>query len=68
MFRAKIDEIMRCWRRLYNDELLSMCSFPNVIRMIKTKATRWYAAHMEKKRKTCRVVMGKQIETLGVQK
>jgi hypothetical protein len=39
---------------------------PNIIRMIGTKITSWYAAHMGKKRNACRVLAVKPNgKTLG---
>jgi hypothetical protein len=33
------------WRKLHNDELHSLCSSPNIVRVIKSRRTRW-AGHM----------------------
>jgi hypothetical protein len=35
IFVPKRDEVMGGWRKLYNDELHNLYSFPNIIRMMK---------------------------------
>jgi hypothetical protein len=35
------------WRKLYNDELHSLYSSPNIVRMIKTRSMMW-AGHVER--------------------
>jgi hypothetical protein len=35
IFRPKRDEVTGDWRKLHNEELLSLYSSPNIIRMIK---------------------------------
>jgi hypothetical protein len=35
------DEDIVSWRKLNNAELLALYSSPNIIRMIKSKRTRW---------------------------
>jgi hypothetical protein len=44
IFRLKWEED-GSWRKLYNDELRSLCSSPNIIRVIKSRRMRW-AGHM----------------------
>jgi hypothetical protein len=29
------------WRKLHNDEIHSLCSSPNIVRMIKSRTMRW---------------------------
>jgi hypothetical protein len=41
IFGPKRDEVTGEWRRLHNKELYAMCSFPNVIRVIKSRRLRW---------------------------
>jgi hypothetical protein len=38
-------EVDGSWRKLLNDELRSLCSSPNIVRMIKAKNLRW-AGHV----------------------
>jgi hypothetical protein len=40
-FGPKRDEIIRDWRKLYNEELHNMYSSPNVIKMIKSRRMRY---------------------------
>jgi hypothetical protein len=46
IFRPKRDEIIRCWRKLHNEELQYLYSSPSKIRMIKSRRLRW-AGHGE---------------------
>jgi hypothetical protein len=50
IFVLKGEEVTQRWRKLHNEELHNLYSFPN-IRMIKSKGTRLveYVAHMEEK-------------------
>jgi hypothetical protein len=41
IFGAKRDEATREWRTLHNEELSDLCSSPNIIRVIKSRRTRW---------------------------
>jgi hypothetical protein len=41
IFGAKRDGVMRKWRKLLNEELNDLHSSPNIIRVIKSKRTRW---------------------------
>jgi hypothetical protein len=45
MFGPKRDEIIAGWRKLHNEELHSLRSSSYVIRMIKSRRTRW-AVHV----------------------
>jgi hypothetical protein len=49
------------WRKLYNDELHSLYSPPNIVRVIKSKRMRWvgHVAHMGEGRGVYRVLVGK---------
>jgi hypothetical protein len=49
------------WRKLRNDELHSLCSSPNIVRVIKSRRTRWagQVAHMWEGRGVYRVVVGR---------
>jgi hypothetical protein len=37
IFEPKRDEVVRGWRKLYNDELHNLYSSPSIIRMIKSR-------------------------------
>jgi hypothetical protein len=47
------------WRKLHNDELHSLYSSPNIVRMIKSRRMRWvgHVAHMGKGRGVYRVLV-----------
>jgi hypothetical protein len=45
IFGPKRDEVMGGWRKLHNEELHGLYSSPNIIRMIKSRKTRW-AGHV----------------------
>jgi hypothetical protein len=61
------------WRKLHNDELHSLYSSPNIVRVIKPRRMRWagYVACMEEGRSVYRVLVGRlegkrPLEDLGV--
>jgi hypothetical protein len=41
IFGPKRDEVTGGWRKLHNDELHNLYSFPSIIRMIKLRRMRW---------------------------
>jgi hypothetical protein len=49
------------WRKLHNDELHSLYSSPNIVRMIKSKIRRWagHVARMGEGRGVYRVLVGR---------
>jgi hypothetical protein len=49
------------WRKLHNDELHSLYSSPNIVRVIKSKWLRWagHVARMEEGRVVYRVLVGR---------
>jgi hypothetical protein len=49
------------WRKLHNDELHSLYSSPNIVRVIKSRRTRWagHVARMGEGRGVYRVLVGK---------
>ena len=61
IFGAKRDEIRGEWRKLYNADLHTLYSSPNIIRNLKSRRLRWagHVAHMEQSRITYRVLVGK---------
>jgi hypothetical protein len=48
------------WRKLHNDELHSLYSYPNIVRVIKSRRMRWvgHVAHMGERRGFYRVLVG----------
>ena len=58
---AKKDEITGEWRKLYNAELHSLYSSPNIIRSLKSRRLRCagHVTRMEKSRNAYRVLVGK---------
>jgi hypothetical protein len=53
IFGPKRDEKTGGWRKLHNEELHNLYSSPSMIRMIKSRRTRWagHVARMREKRK-----------------
>jgi hypothetical protein len=50
----------RSWRKLHNDELHSLCSSPDIIRVIKSRRMRWAGhVHMGEGRGVYRVLVGR---------
>jgi hypothetical protein len=49
------------WRKLHNDELHSLCSSPNIVRVIKSRRMRWagHMARMGEGRGVNRVLVGR---------
>jgi hypothetical protein len=49
------------WRKLHNDELYSLYSSPNIVRVIKSRSMRWtvYVARMGAGRGVYRVLVGR---------
>jgi hypothetical protein len=49
------------WRKLHNDELHSLYSSPNIVRVIKSRKMRWagHVARMEEGRGVYRVLIGR---------
>jgi hypothetical protein len=41
IFGPKRDEMMREWRKLLNEELRDLYSFPSTIRLIKSRRVNW---------------------------
>jgi hypothetical protein len=57
----KRDEMVRGWRELHIEELHKLYSWPNIIRMIKSRRMRWaeHVARMGAKRNAYRILVGK---------
>jgi hypothetical protein len=62
IFGPKRDEVTGEWRKLHNEELHNLYSFPNIIRQIKSRRMRWagHVARMGEERNVYRVLMGKE--------
>jgi len=61
IFQAKRDEVTGNWRKLYNEELNSLYSSPNIILVVKFRRMRWarHVARMGKRRGVYRVLVKK---------
>jgi hypothetical protein len=60
IFGPKMEED-RSWRKLHNDELHSLYSSPNIVRVIKSKRMRWaeLVVHMGEGRVVHRILVGR---------
>ena len=45
LFGPKKDEVTGEWRKLHNEELSDLYSLPNIVRVVKSRITRW-AGHV----------------------
>jgi hypothetical protein len=56
IFVPKRDEVMGEWRKLHNEELHNLYSFPDIIRQVKSRRIRWagHVARMGEERKCTR--------------
>jgi hypothetical protein len=54
-------EVDGSWRKLHNDELHSLYSLPNIVRVIKSRRTKWtgHGARMAEGRGVYRVLVGR---------
>jgi hypothetical protein len=62
IFGPKRDEVTGEWRKLHNEELHDLCTSPSIIRIIKSRRSRWasHVARMGEKRKAYRLLVGKR--------
>jgi hypothetical protein len=61
VFGPKRDEVTGGWRKIRNEKLHNLYSFPSIIRMIKSRRMKWteYVARMGKRRNAYRKLVGK---------
>ena len=61
VFGPKRDEVTGEWRKLHNEELSDLYSFPNILRVVKWRRMRWagHVARMGEGRVVHRVLVGK---------
>jgi len=61
IFGPRREEVTGEWRRLHNEELHDLYSSPNIVRVIKSRRTRWagHVARMVEERAVYRVLLGK---------
>ena len=61
VFGPKRDEVTGEWRKLHNEELRDLYSLPNIVRVVKSRRTRWagHVVRMGEGRGVYRVLVGK---------
>jgi hypothetical protein len=61
IFGPKRDDVTGDWRKLHNEKLYNLYSSPNIIRMIKSRRTRWtgHVARIGETRNAYRILVGK---------
>jgi hypothetical protein len=61
IFGPKRDEVTGEWRKLHNEELHNLYSFPDIIRQVKSMRMRWaeHVARMGEGRKVYKILVGK---------
>jgi hypothetical protein len=61
IFGPKTDEVTGEWRKLHNEELHNLYSFPDIIRQVRSRRMRWagHVARMGEERKVYKVLVGK---------
>jgi hypothetical protein len=59
IFWAKREEVAGSWRRLRNEELRNLFASPSIIRVMKTRRTRWVVriARTGKMRNACKILV-----------
>jgi hypothetical protein len=55
------DEVTGKWRKLHNEELNDLCSFPNIVQVLKLRRMRWvgHVVHVAEGRGVYSVLVGK---------
>jgi transcription termination factor 2 len=63
IFVPKRDEVTVEWRKLHNEELHNLYSYPDIIRQVMSRQMRWagHVARMGEERKVYKVLMGNPI-------
>ena len=61
IFGPKRNKVIGEWRKLHNEELNTLYSSPNIVRVIKSRRIRWagYVARVGERKGVYRVLMGK---------
>jgi hypothetical protein len=61
IFGQKRDKVTGEWRKLHNEELHTLYSFPNIIRQTKSRRMRWagHVARMGEDKNVYKVLVGK---------
>jgi hypothetical protein len=61
IYEPKRDEVRGEWRKLHNEDLHILYSFPNITRHIKSRRMKWasHVARMGKERKVYKILVGK---------
>jgi hypothetical protein len=61
VFGLKRGEVTGEWRKLHNEELNDLHSFPNIVRVVKSRRMRWagHVARIAEERGVHRVLVGK---------
>jgi hypothetical protein len=59
IFGRKRDEVTGDWRKLHNEELHNMYSFPNIIRQIRRMRWAGHVARKGEERKVYKILVGK---------
>jgi hypothetical protein len=64
IFGPKTNEVVGGWKKLHNEELHNLYCSPSIIRIIKSRRTRWagHVARMGEKRNTYRILVESQKE------
>jgi hypothetical protein len=69
-FGSKRDEVTGEWRKLHNEELNDLYSLLNIVRVVKSRRTRWAGnvARMGEERGVHRVLVGKPVGKMPLER